>query len=56
LREKRVDSWRNFANKKSIVGTRSSNKSIKPPVIKMEERNNLNSKGDVGVDRKPMGL
>ena len=22
----------------------------------MEERNNLNSKGDVGVDRKPMGL
>lgn len=37
-RDGRVSNWRNFSSKKAVIGSKKSDKSIKPPPTKMEER------------------
>jgi len=56
-REDRVKNWREFAGKKSVIGTRNSNHQIKAPQTKMEDRPasapKLDANGNVA---KPLGL
>jgi DnaJ family protein C protein 8 len=57
-REDRVKNWRNFASKKSVIGTRNSNHQIKAPQVKMEDRpasapKTIEVNGNVA---KPLGL
>jgi DnaJ homolog subfamily C member 8 len=37
-REKRVNNWREFSNKKYVVGSKRSNGGIRPPPTKAEHR------------------
>jgi DnaJ family protein C protein 8 len=37
-REKRVSNWREFNNKKYVVGSRRSDGAIRPPPVKAESR------------------
>lgn len=53
-REERVDNWRKFSSKKSIIGTKNSNHQIKAPQIRMEERPVNAPRND--IDSKPMGI
>eukprot|EP01016_Furgasonia_blochmanni_P047808 TRINITY_DN705_c0_g2_i1.p1 TRINITY_DN705_c0_g2~~TRINITY_DN705_c0_g2_i1.p1 ORF type:complete len:220 (-),score=59.30 TRINITY_DN705_c0_g2_i1:755-1414(-) len=53
-REQRVDNWRKFSSQKSVIGTKKSNKQIRAPQVKMEERPPSAPKTD--VTGKPLGI
>eukprot|EP01017_Pseudomicrothorax_dubius_P031922 TRINITY_DN4126_c0_g1_i1.p1 TRINITY_DN4126_c0_g1~~TRINITY_DN4126_c0_g1_i1.p1 ORF type:complete len:232 (+),score=88.04 TRINITY_DN4126_c0_g1_i1:109-804(+) len=53
-REQRVENWRKFASKKSVIGTKNSNMQIRAPQTKMEERPASAPKVDAAG--KPMGI
>lgn len=53
-REERVNNWRKFSSKKSIIGTKNSNHQIKAPPLKPEERPLHAPKND--TESKPMGI
>ncbi|KAL4491774.1 hypothetical protein ABPG72_006029 [Tetrahymena utriculariae] len=54
-RETRVSNWRNFSSKKAVIGSKKSDKSIKPPPTKMEERPASAAKIDP-TSGKPIGI
>ena len=54
-REQRVDNWRKFSSKKSIIGTKNSNHQLKAPQIRVEERPAHAPKIDID-SQKPMGI
>jgi DnaJ homolog subfamily C member 8 len=45
-REKRVANWREFTNKKYVVGSKRSNGAIRPPPVKAEDRPHYSSIDD----------
>lgn len=54
-RDKRVGNWRNFSSKKAVIGSKKSDKSIKPPGIRMEQRPASAPKFDP-ASGKPVGI
>ena len=54
-RDERVQNWRNFASKKTVIGTKKSNKQIRAPQVKLEERPASAAKVD-STTGKPMGI
>ena len=52
-RDERVQSWRNFSSKKSVIGTKT-NKTIKAPGVRIEERPASAPKNQ--EVNKPMGI
>lgn len=55
-RDKRVDAWRNFTDKKSkIEKKKKTHFGIKAPQTKMETRPETSMKG-IGESNKPMGI
>ena len=58
-REDRVKNWRQFAAKKHVIGTRTSNHQIRAPQVRVEERPPSAPKlqdTNGNVVAKPMGL
>lgn len=53
-RDERVNNWRTFASKKTVVGTKKSNKQIRAPQVKLEER--PPSAVKLELNGKPMGI
>lgn len=53
-RDERVSNWRCFASKKTVIGTKKSNKQIRAPQVKVEERPASAAKLEPGG--KPMGI
>jgi len=53
-RDERVQNWRSFASKKTVIGTKKSNKQIRAPQVKLEERPASAAKLD--ISGKPMGI
>ena len=54
-RDDRVQTWRNFSSKKTVIGTKKSNKQIRAPQVKLEERPPSTPKFDPTLN-KPMGI
>jgi DnaJ family protein C protein 8 len=54
-RDDRVQNWRNFSSKKTVIGTKKSSKQIRAPQVKLEERPPSAPKPE-GENAKPMGI
>ena len=53
-RDERVQNWRHFSSKKTVIGTKKSNKMIRAPQVKVEERPASAPKLD--ITGKPIGI
>lgn len=54
-REARVVNWRSFSSKKAVIGSKKSDKSMKPPPVKMEMRPPSAARIDP-ASGKPIGI